>query len=55
MSQTIEQFEDLLKNCSDSYKGEVPTVSDEEYQTLYDSNLVSYLYPGAIVNAIVIL
>ena len=41
MSQTIEQFEDLLKNCSHSYKGEVPTVSDEEYQTLYDSSLVS--------------
>lgn len=42
MSQTIEQFEDLLKNCSQNFKGEVPTVSDDEYQT-YDSNLVSNL------------
>lgn len=29
----------MLKNCSGSFKGEVPSVSEDEYQTLYDSNL----------------
>ena len=44
----IEQFEDLLRNCSDSFEGKIPTVSEEDYQTLYDSNLVSNVAWGHI-------
>ena len=45
----------MLKNCSGSFKGEVPSVSEDEYQTLYDSNLVSFLYFDGIYIIVVLL
>ncbi|XP_065898347.1 N-acetylglucosamine-1-phosphotransferase subunits alpha/beta-like [Dysidea avara] len=37
--ETIEKFENMLKNCSQNYTGEIPVIPNEDYQYLYDPNL----------------
>lgn len=37
----VKKLEEMLKSCDANYTGPHPHVSDREYETLYDSNLVS--------------
>ena len=39
--EDVDKFENMLKKCGRSYKGEIPSVDPIEYETHYDPDLVS--------------
>ena len=55
--EDVDKFENMLKKCGRSYKGEIPSVDPIEYETYYDPDQVclrSFIHYGARASLIIL-